>query len=607
MKKLQPTPQVLTQLYQMISTGQAARALPYLEQLKTHHQRDTNVLHLMGHAYASLADQRQARSCFNRALEINFRQPEVHNSFANFLKGIGEHRQAKLHYKHAIEMAPTLQDGWRNLAILEYEQNELESALEHANKALELAPDNPAALTLLGNICRKSERPEDALKYFDRALCLKPEHVTAIYGKAQTFTDLELNDEALPLLNKALELRPNSAEIQYSRSLALLNLGNFEQAEQCLTNLLKSHPLYLDAHRTLNEICWQQGKQDTFGKSYLQIPPSQRTDIKVVIAQVEDLLAAGQPEEAAMQLESGWSDSKDPRVVFLRGRVAEAVGSPSEALPLYEQAFTNYPELSVAKQFFTTLIRTRQFNRCEIQIADYLKHAPDDQLLWALRGTCWKMLGDDRYQWLTKGNEFVRPYYIPTPAGFGSRSDFLEQLRTTLLRMHNLKAQPLNQSVRAGIQTPGRLLHKRDPIIQALRESLTEVVSDYIAKLPGDAEHPLLRRKSGQFRFAGSWSVLLKGGGHHVSHVHPQGWISSAFYVDVPTNDKSDSTQGGDIYFGQSPYNLGKIDNKEKCVTPEPGMLVLFPSFTWHGTIPLAETEVQERITAPFDIVPNGY
>lgn len=604
MNKLQVTPQTLAQLFQLINTGQAARALPYLQQLAAHNQHDTNVLHLSALAYASVANHQQARTCFTRALEINFDQPEVHNNFANFLKSAGDNSQARLHYRHAIDIAPKFQDAWRNLAILEYELGDLEPALEHAGKARQLAADDPAILTLLGNIYRKKDQPEDALNYFDQALSLKPEHVTAIYGKALTCSALELNDEALSLLERALRLRPDSADIQYARALTLLNLGDYEKAEQNLTELLTKSPLYLEAHRTLNEIYWQRGKQAAFGESYRQIPHNQRSDIRVAIAQVEDLLAAKRLDEAAQHLDSGWKASTDPRISFLRGRIAEERGNSSEALPLYERAFTGYPELSVAKQFFIALIRAGQFERCEAQIADYLERAPEDQLLWALRGTCWKMLGDERYHWLTRGNDFVRAFEIPTPVGFSSRSEFLGELRATLLLMHNLKTQPLNQSVRAGVQTPGRLLYKRDPIIQALRESLTEVVSEYIAAMPADVAHPLLGRKSAGFRFSGSWSVLLKGGGHHVSHVHPQGWISSAFYVSVPPRVTGDKMQGGDIYFGQSPYELGKTDTIEKSLKPEPGMLVLFPSFTWHGTIPLAEAENQERITAPFDVVP---
>jgi hypothetical protein len=37
-------------------------------------------------------------------------------------------------------------------------------------------------------------------------------------------------------------------------------------------------------------------------------------------------------------------------------------------------------------------------------------------------------------------------------------------------------------------------------------------------------------------------------------------------------------------------------------VKPEPGMLVLFPSYMWHGTVPFAGK--QSRLTVAMDIVP---
>ena len=39
------------------------------------------------------------------------------------------------------------------------------------------------------------------------------------------------------------------------------------------------------------------------------------------------------------------------------------------------------------------------------------------------------------------------------------------------------------------------------------------------------------------------------------------------------------------------------------CRKPEPGMLVLFPSYMWHGTIPFVTGD--SRLTIAFDIVPD--
>jgi len=40
----------------------------------------------------------------------------------------------------------------------------------------------------------------------------------------------------------------------------------------------------------------------------------------------------------------------------------------------------------------------------------------------------------------------------------------------------------------------------------------------------------------------------------------------------------------------------------EFYLRPQPGLLVLFPSYMWHGTVPFSGT--QTRLTIAFDIVP---
>ena len=47
---------------------------------------------------------------------------------------------------------------------------------------------------------------------------------------------------------------------------------------------------------------------------------------------------------------------------------------------------------------------------------------------------------------------------------------------------------------------------------------------------------------------------------------------------------------------------LGASDVVERYVKPQPGKLVLFPSYVWHGTVPF--TRSAERMTVAFDAAP---
>ena len=140
-----------------------------------------------------------------------------------------------------------------------------------------------------------------------------------------------------------------------------------------------------------------------------------------------------------------------------------------------------------------------------------------------------------------------------------------------------------------------------DPVLKDFFKMLDAPIKAYMDHIGRDATHPLLRRNTGRYRFNGAWSVKLSPHGHHVNHVHPKGWISSSYYVDLPDIIDSSEAREGWIKFGQP--NLEGLDlPAEKFVQPISGRLVLFPSYMWHGTIPFSGD--QSRLTLPFDVVP---
>jgi predicted 2-oxoglutarate/Fe(II)-dependent dioxygenase YbiX len=99
-------------------------------------------------------------------------------------------------------------------------------------------------------------------------------------------------------------------------------------------------------------------------------------------------------------------------------------------------------------------------------------------------------------------------------------------------------------------------------------------------------------------RFSGSWSVRLEAMGRHSNHVHPQGWISSAFYVAVP---ESLTGEQGWLTLGEAQSELNVDLPPIRRVAPKQGQLVLFPSMMWHGTLPFSSGE---RMTVAFDVAP---
>jgi hypothetical protein len=104
------------------------------------------------------------------------------------------------------------------------------------------------------------------------------------------------------------------------------------------------------------------------------------------------------------------------------------------------------------------------------------------------------------------------------------------------------------------------------------------------------------RKRRVPIRFAGSWSVRLSAQGFHSRHTHVRGWISSALYMAMPTDN---APPAGWIEFGAPPRELRLDVPAYVQVQPKAARLVLFPSTFWHGTIPF---DTGERLTIAFDV-----
>jgi uncharacterized protein (TIGR02466 family) len=140
-------------------------------------------------------------------------------------------------------------------------------------------------------------------------------------------------------------------------------------------------------------------------------------------------------------------------------------------------------------------------------------------------------------------------------------------------------------------------------LVEKARARIEQAISSYIADFQADAGHPFLARHSRNFRYAGAWSCLMRGQGFHTNHLHPEGWISSCYYVTVPGETDNHETRNGWIKFGEPSLELPLKDPVRRAVQPVPGRLVLFPSYMWHGTIPLEAGS--PRTTIAFDVAPQ--
>jgi hypothetical protein len=311
------------------------------------------------------------------------------------------------------------------------------------------------------------------------------------------------------------------------------------------------------------------------------------------------LLDARMPAEAIGHLLALRAAADAPVLVVLQARALEMLEDHQGLQQLFD---ATYARMSDTAQYTNMhvrhLLRSGAPDLAAQRSLELLERQPFDQLALAHLGIAWRLTGDAREHWLCDYERFVCDLPLEI------EPSVLDELKTTLNALHIAQREPVDQSLRGGTQTAGVLFGRREPVIRALRDACANAIARYVATLPDDAQHPFLRRKSPRIGFAGSWSVRLRSSGRHANHFHQEGWISSAFYVQLPPSmlDESRSRTQGWIQFGAPPEELGLDLPPRRLVRPRVGRLVLFPSYFWHGTVPFEDT--MPRLTVAFDAVP---
>ncbi len=204
-------------------------------------------------------------------------------------------------------------------------------------------------------------------------------------------------------------------------------------------------------------------------------------------------------------------------------------------------------------------------------------------------GAAWRLAADPRAATLQASPETVGSYEIATPQGWRDLPSYLKALAAALDEVHAPVAHPIGQSVRGGSQSLRGLADYPHPAIRAVFAAIDPAIRRHVVKLG----------RTGTYRISGAWSVRLGRGGHHIDHVHAEGWLSSALHVRVPGRL---SEREGWLRFGRPGTPTVPPLQPEHHVRPEPGRLVLFPSSMWHGTEAFESDET--RLSCAFDIVP---
>lgn len=588
-------------------TGNLPLAEQFLQQALQEMPDHPDAQQLMGMLAKEKGDLKSAEGWMVASLRGDPRQPHVHYNLGNILMARGAVQLALDHYTQAVALKADYVDALIQQGEALVALGRLEEAEIPFKTAFRLKPDMVLAVVSLADLYANTGRLDEAETLLRAALRTQPDNPFYLNNLGQLLSTRMHYEEAVRLMRNLPNVMPNQPEVFVNLANALLGLGRIDDAIAHYTRAIQLDPLNYFAHHNLNEVLFQNDRLEEVGRSFdyakrvlpdhpdvLEMSADCMIGQKRLDQAEADLLAAEKLRPGTLAQFRLWTQLR-----LEQGRPDLAMQVAATGLNQHPRATDLLTHLAdallrqdVADQALTIARRLEEIDRFNQFAACYQANAH-------------RMLGDEtEARRLYDYERFVHTEILPVPERFASREEHLQHLAGKLDALHLAKHEPVQQTLRNGTQTHENLFNRPgvDPAIDELGRTILAAAEAYIAALPYDPAHPFLGRKSNGMDWAGSWSVRLNGGGHHVDHIHPKGWISGVFYVDLPPCLEDEEAKTGWIKFGEFSRPQGNVLPWEKAVRPLPGMVVFFPSYMMHGTIPTVGD--QTRLTVSFDIIP---
>lgn len=437
-------------------------------------------------------------------------------------------------------------------------------------RVLQAEPTHPDALHLLGLIAKEAGQPEAAIQLIRKAIAVSPATPSFRSNLAMMFEEQGRYSECEAAARGALELEPTN--------------GN---ALHCLANALRATDRYPEA-------------AEVYEKAVRAIPENPALWSNYGAS----LQTLGRYEEALVALRRAIDLSPGQAELHSNlGNAELAAGHPDAAVSSYRHALRLDPDFAPA---YTNLANALLQVGLAAEAADILQRcleiSPGNRKALAYLAVAANENGDlETRDWLMDFDGLMFSRQWQASEGFETLEDFNRTLVDHVTAHGTVKWEPVTKTTRGGSQT-GELLDDHPGPVAALEGMVRAAIADYLAAIPPDADHPFLSTAPEDWHLT-FWATLLEEGGHQAPHLHPTGWLSGVYYAAVPAAGESSPEHAGWIEFGRPPGNFRlKKPVPTRMIEPVPGLMLLFPSYFYHRTLPFAGEG--RRVSIAFDLMP---
>jgi Flp pilus assembly protein TadD len=593
----------LARAWQFLQKGDFRQAETISREALLRAPQDSEALHILGLARKDAGDLRDAERLLRASIELEPRRAEYRATLGNLLMRQFRHGDASQLYREALSLDASHQPARLGLARALNDLQDFAASEAESRKLIAAAPRDARHWSVLGTSLRGQGRAAEAEAAYRQAVSLEPSRALGHHNLGSLLSSLERAEEALESLDRAQQLGLKGREVAVNRGRTLVQLYRLDEAEQAFAQAVAVEPRDLDAQLSLAQLRFMRG-DPAFARD-IAAAAAKSEDPTLQLLHADVLRRAGDLKGSEAVLRAFIARrGAVPEVRASLAAVLQELGQLREAETEALEAAAQRPNsVGVIENLVAIQLSQGRAEDAVPFISRQRSLQPNEQRWIAYEATAARIKGQPLYRELYDYGRLVRSYELEAPAGWASMAELNAEVSRALAARHRFATHPLGQSLRNGSQTARSLLTEREPAIQGLLAAFAPAIEDYRRAIGTAPAHPLSSRNQGEARFAGCWSVQLQREGFHVNHLHPAGWISSAYYVSVPAEVHDEDLRSGWIKFGEPRFAVPGA-TPERFVQPKAGRLVLFPSYMWHGTNPIHGSE--PRLTVAFDVVPKN-
>ncbi|MAR06047.1 MAG: hypothetical protein CL862_02960 [Cyanobium sp. NAT70] len=456
-------------------------------------------------------------------------------------------------------------------------QGDLSKAEQHFITALALQPKNPGIFLNIAKLMQMQGRHFDLVRLYKTHMeehCWDDQPIQIRFQVAHSALQTSNFSLVVNLLSKVQPSEQHQPEIALPLSEALIQIGKLNRAGEILKEALNIHP------------------KDPSLLTNLAIVETERGEYARAEA-LYGLVVDTRPREFLGHYNLGQFYSS-------LGRYVDAEKSFHTCLNIIPDA----PEALTALKNLKAGSETGDLEINSTNLTHYFKAIEAENWQDATRLLVQQQKHIDHLQFLAAACELpslhqkqIGVHTVCDPSKqvytmqlFADGEEILEDLAKQIIQQESLVWNRAGKPTREGLQTHEVLAGADTDSLLRLKKSLQQGLVQYLQN-----HDPWWHQNinSDNLTISG-WGVVLKKGGFQKRHIHPDAKISGVLYIKVPESTASKKSEEGNLVFStQHAYS----------VTPKTGMVVFFPSYLPHETIPHYSTT--DRICVAFNFKPK--